>query len=128
VWQRDRSTCGGAAVSIDASVTSTLSELPAVMSDDIEIQVIDVDLMTSLSSSKTIIWCRTVRPLYPLRLRRNNFGNHCSTNAHHSPNHILLTTYMVAQKVSSDQCQYGLDFCHKSIIILYYKLVLNIRN
>jgi len=49
-------------------MTMTLSELPEVMSDAVESRVIDVELMTRLNSSKTINWCRAVRPMYPLRL------------------------------------------------------------
>jgi len=57
----------GVMASIDCTMTSTSTELPAVMSDVQLSRVVDVDLMTSLSSAKTINWCRTVRPIYPLR-------------------------------------------------------------
>jgi len=56
-------------VGIERTMTMTLSELPAVMSDSVESRVIDVELMASLCASKIINWCRSVRPIYPLRVR-----------------------------------------------------------
>ena len=61
-------------MSINSSMTMTLSELPEVMSDAVQSQVIDVELMTRLNSSKTINWCRAVRPMYPLRVTDSATG------------------------------------------------------
>lgn len=49
-------------------MTMTTSELPQVMTDAVQSQVIDVELLTTLVELKTINWCRAVRPMYPLHI------------------------------------------------------------
>ena len=75
-------------VSIDSSVTVTLSQVPAVMSDAVHKQVIDIDLMNNLNSSKTINWCRAVKPLYPLRTSTI----HCSAGKYLPCMHALRSS------------------------------------
>jgi len=66
-------------------------QLPAVMSDAVQSQVIDVTLMTRLSSSKTINWCRTVRPMYPLRASPPSRPAGTVNSSHRTP--FLLSYY-----------------------------------
>lgn len=57
----------GVMASVDWTMTRTTIELHEVMSDAELSRVVDVKLMTCLKSSNIINWCRTVRPIYPLR-------------------------------------------------------------
>ena len=58
----------------------TLSELPADMTDTVESQLIDIELMTRLNSTKTINWCRTVKPMYPLHTTNSSTGKHATSH------------------------------------------------
>lgn len=65
-------------LSLEPSVSGTTIQLTTTTMKDSESSLVDRDELSRLTKSKTINWCRTVQPVYPIRVFASDVSDPCT--------------------------------------------------